>query len=60
MHHDVRCRHCNRLLARADFSYLQVKCPRCKTLNEIERHERPTKEKTCGENKAHLSHHHTA
>ncbi|EIG4756814.1 Com family DNA-binding transcriptional regulator [Escherichia coli] len=35
MYRNIRCRHCNKLLARASFSYLEVKCPRCKTLNQI-------------------------
>ncbi|EDZ8079203.1 Com family DNA-binding transcriptional regulator [Salmonella enterica] len=35
MPHNVRCRHCNKLLARASFDFIEVKCPRCKTLNII-------------------------
>ncbi|EER3223306.1 Com family DNA-binding transcriptional regulator, partial [Escherichia coli] len=35
MYRNIRCRHCNKLLARASFSYLEVKCPRSKTLNQI-------------------------
>ncbi len=31
---DLRCGHCARLLARTgDFTELQIKCPRCGTLN---------------------------
>ncbi|EJQ3472336.1 Com family DNA-binding transcriptional regulator, partial [Escherichia coli] len=26
MYRNIRCRHCNKLLARASFSYLEVKC----------------------------------
>ncbi|EHJ0339234.1 Com family DNA-binding transcriptional regulator [Salmonella enterica] len=35
MPRNVRCRHCNKLLARASFDFIEVKCPRCKTLNII-------------------------
>ncbi|MGT3256379.1 Com family DNA-binding transcriptional regulator, partial [Yersinia enterocolitica] len=35
MPQNVRCKHCNKLLARASFEYIEVKCPRCKTLNQI-------------------------
>ncbi|ASC96507.1 Com family DNA-binding transcriptional regulator [Pseudomonas aeruginosa] len=50
---DVRCGGCNRLLARASgFQHLQIKCPRCRTLNaltaasciEPERHGAPVSE----------------
>jgi phage FluMu protein Com len=31
---DVRCSSCNKLLARAvEIGVLEIKCPRCKTLN---------------------------
>jgi phage FluMu protein Com len=29
----VRCRHCDRLLCKAKFIEIELKCPRCKTLN---------------------------
>ncbi|HGH3388603.1 TPA: Com family DNA-binding transcriptional regulator [Citrobacter freundii] len=35
MPQNVRCKHCNKLLARASFLYIEVKCPRCKKLNQI-------------------------
>ncbi|MBW5877234.1 Com family DNA-binding transcriptional regulator [Yersinia enterocolitica] len=35
MPQNVRCKHCNKLLARASFEYIEVKCPHCKTLNQI-------------------------
>lgn len=32
---DVRCKNCNKLLAKADNKgHIEIKCPRCKTLNE--------------------------
>ncbi|EBC0455006.1 Com family DNA-binding transcriptional regulator [Salmonella enterica] len=55
MPHNVRCRHCNKLLARASsFDFIEVKCPRCKTLNIItspSAAEPPTytRNRTCGE-----------
>lgn len=30
---EVRCGQCQRLLAKAVFTEIQVKCPKCKTLN---------------------------
>lgn len=30
---EIRCHHCDRLLAKALFQELEIKCPRCKTLN---------------------------
>ncbi|WP_175459164.1 Com family DNA-binding transcriptional regulator, partial [Escherichia coli] len=35
MTQNVRCKNCNKLLARASFHYIEIKCPRCKTLNQI-------------------------
>ncbi|EOV0971320.1 Com family DNA-binding transcriptional regulator [Edwardsiella piscicida] len=32
---DIRCCRCNRLLAKASYDYIQVKCPRCKAFNEL-------------------------
>ncbi|ECG3785608.1 Com family DNA-binding transcriptional regulator [Salmonella enterica subsp. enterica serovar Florida] len=57
MPHNVRCRHCNKLLARASFDFIEVKCPRCKTLNIITsssaiEHPTYTRNHTCGEQTA--------
>lgn len=30
---EIRCRCCGRLLAKAQFQELEIKCSRCKTLN---------------------------
>jgi len=30
---EIRCRSCNRLLAKAKYQQIEIKCPRCKTLN---------------------------
>ncbi|EMH6741931.1 Com family DNA-binding transcriptional regulator [Salmonella enterica] len=54
MSHNVRCQHCNKLLARASFDFIEVKCPRCKTLNIITspsaiEHPTYTRNRTCGE-----------
>ncbi|EIT2303702.1 Com family DNA-binding transcriptional regulator [Salmonella enterica] len=54
MPHNVRCRHCNKLLARASFDFIEVKCPRCKTLNIITspsaiEHLTYTRNHACGE-----------
>nr|WP_236200235.1 Com family DNA-binding transcriptional regulator [Pseudomonas pseudonitroreducens] len=33
---EIRCGGCNRLLARAGlFDQIQIKCPRCRTLNHL-------------------------
>jgi phage FluMu protein Com len=32
---EVRCGDCGRLLAKASFSRIEIKCPRCKTLNSL-------------------------
>ncbi|EFR0954497.1 Com family DNA-binding transcriptional regulator [Salmonella enterica] len=57
MPHNVRCRHCNKLLARARFDFIEVKCPRCKTLNIITsssaiEHPTYTRNHACGEQTA--------
>ncbi|EOF6319753.1 Com family DNA-binding transcriptional regulator [Salmonella enterica] len=58
MPHNVRCLHCNKLLARASsFDFIEVKCPRCKTLNIITspsaiEHPTYTRNRTCGEQTA--------
>ncbi|EAZ5563191.1 Com family DNA-binding transcriptional regulator [Salmonella enterica] len=58
MPHNVRCRHCNKLLARASsFDFIEVKCPRCKTLNIITsssaiEHPTYTRNHACGERTA--------
>ncbi|HFW4795135.1 TPA: Com family DNA-binding transcriptional regulator [Salmonella enterica subsp. enterica serovar Newport] len=57
MPHNVRCRHCNKLLARASFNFIEVKCPRCKTLNTITspsaaEHPTYTRNYACGEQTA--------
>ena len=33
---DIRCGGCNKLLARADYKALEIKCPRCKTMNNLQ------------------------
>ncbi|EAT8527796.1 Com family DNA-binding transcriptional regulator [Salmonella enterica] len=60
MPHNVRCQHCNKLLARAYFAYIEVKCPRCKTLNQITsqsaiEHPTYTRSHACGERKSILT-----
>ncbi|EBC5669844.1 Com family DNA-binding transcriptional regulator [Salmonella enterica] len=57
MPHNVRCRYCNKLLARARFDFIEVKCPRCKTLNIITspsaiEHPTYTRNHACGEQTA--------
>ncbi|ENM0554542.1 Com family DNA-binding transcriptional regulator, partial [Salmonella enterica] len=49
--------HCNKLLARARFDFIEVKCPRCKTLNTITspsaiEHPTYTRNHACGEQTA--------
>ena len=34
---EVRCRHCGKLLAKGGYEILEIKCPRCKTINTLER-----------------------
>ncbi|WP_218119566.1 Com family DNA-binding transcriptional regulator [Roseospirillum parvum] len=31
----IRCANCNKLLARAEFARLEIKCPRCGTVNHL-------------------------
>ncbi len=31
----IKCTHCHKLLLKATYSHLEVKCPRCKTLNSF-------------------------
>ncbi|TBV12743.1 Com family DNA-binding transcriptional regulator [Stutzerimonas kirkiae] len=41
---DIRCGGCGRLLCRAAGSYsLQIKCPRCRTLNHLKAPEPPSR-----------------
>lgn len=32
---EIRCSHCNRKLADAVFTFIEIKCPRCATLNSL-------------------------
>ncbi|WP_297813778.1 Com family DNA-binding transcriptional regulator [uncultured Methylophaga sp.] len=32
---EVRCGGCGRLLAKAEYVQIEIKCPRCKTLNNL-------------------------
>lgn len=32
---EVRCGGCSRLLAKAEYVQIEIKCPRCKTLNNL-------------------------
>ncbi|MBS9781675.1 MAG: Com family DNA-binding transcriptional regulator [Gammaproteobacteria bacterium] len=50
---NIRCQQCNKLLAKADFKQLEIKCPRCKFFNNLECHEhrRNTNGGTYGTNK---------
>ncbi|MDS1619950.1 Com family DNA-binding transcriptional regulator [Escherichia coli] len=52
MPQSIRCKNCNKLLARAAFHYIEVKCPRCKTLNQLTRATEPPthmRSYNCGE-----------
>ncbi|PNK59470.1 Com family DNA-binding transcriptional regulator [Psychrobacter sp. FDAARGOS_221] len=31
----IRCKSCNKLLAKARYQQLEIKCPRCKLLNKL-------------------------
>ncbi|HFD3846815.1 MULTISPECIES: Com family DNA-binding transcriptional regulator [Serratia] len=33
---EIRCARCSKLLAKAAFSHLQIKCPRCKAFNDMQ------------------------
>ncbi len=35
----IRCKQCNKLLAKANYKQLEIKCPRCKFFNNLECHE---------------------
>ncbi|ENB4453071.1 Com family DNA-binding transcriptional regulator [Escherichia albertii] len=37
MMQNIRCKNCYKLLARASFHHIEIKCPRCKSLNQITR-----------------------
>lgn len=41
---EIRCRQCNKLLAKASYQQLEIKCPRCKFFNkwECQEHRRHT------------------
>lgn len=46
---DLRCTNCNKLLARTDNKgQVEVKCPRCKTLNNLKAAELPNFGETHG------------
>jgi phage FluMu protein Com len=32
---EIRCAACSKLLARADYNRVQIKCPRCGTYNDL-------------------------
>lgn len=36
---EIRCTSCNRLLAKAKYQQIEIKCPRCKTLNKLKANE---------------------
>lgn len=40
---EVRCGKCHRLLAKASYSRLQIKCPRCGAINDLRAVEPPTR-----------------
>lgn len=40
----IRCNQCNKLLAKANYSQLEIKCSRCKTVNYLEAHEAQTQQ----------------
>lgn len=40
---EVRCGHCQRKLAEAEFVRLKIKCARCGTLNDVRAIEPPTR-----------------
>lgn len=33
MEKEIRCKHCNKLLAKGEIINIEIKCPRCKTMN---------------------------
>ncbi|WP_321161130.1 Com family DNA-binding transcriptional regulator [Herbaspirillum lusitanum] len=32
---EIRCGGCNKLLGKGEYKVISIKCPRCKTLNEL-------------------------
>ena len=44
MEQEVRCANCNRKLAMGVFQLLNIKCPRCGTLNSLRVQENPVPE----------------
>lgn len=44
---EARCGNCNKLLAKGGYEILEIKCPRCKTINQLER---PRVPESLGEN----------
>lgn len=32
---EVRCSKCSKLLAKAKYTHIQIKCPRCGTINDM-------------------------
>ncbi len=32
---ECRCKRCNKLLAKAEYELIEIKCPRCKRLNRL-------------------------
>ncbi|PTQ90284.1 Com family DNA-binding transcriptional regulator [Agitococcus lubricus] len=32
---EIRCSHCHRKLANAEFTFIEIKCPRCSTVNSL-------------------------
>ncbi|WP_010325173.1 Com family DNA-binding transcriptional regulator [Marinobacterium stanieri] len=49
---EIRCANCRKLLAKAQFLALEIKCPRCRTINTLraespapERHRAPDQER---------------
>ncbi|MBL3580843.1 Com family DNA-binding transcriptional regulator [Oleidesulfovibrio alaskensis] len=35
MRKEIRCGHCNKLLAKGEVAELEIKCPRCGTFNHV-------------------------
>ena len=38
---EIRCSHCNRKLAEAEYTRLNIKCPRCGAYNHLRASEHP-------------------
>lgn len=47
---EVRCGSCHKLLAKARYHRLQIKCPRCGTLNDMRATEPQTRTPLSGSN----------